>query len=252
MKFAAFVAALICFVHYSHAQTPGWDGQDCDLHAKGFTAAMKKPNPAPVSLDGLYINCGSGSTSHGFRTNYCLSTNDEGFLLQMAYAPYNLETKSWGAAGWYVTSFNDTARTGDQYAWYLRCITSECANAKSPNLISPDNSGWEVSYDHGYTFESLGAPVNTSCCDSTPAKCGETKDHKACDRKTDCAQYKSFWSCVGASVTGCCQAFGWIDQGTCLCKNTRPACKPIDGTNQVTSKMPHDNFPLPWTLYREQ
>ena len=42
------------------AQTPGW-GEDCDLHARGFMKAMKKPSPSPFGLDGLYINCGSGS-----------------------------------------------------------------------------------------------------------------------------------------------------------------------------------------------
>jgi len=153
--------------------------------------------------------------------------------------------------GWYVTGFNDTAPAKSQKKTFLRCITDECVAAATPDLIKGDHKGWEVSYD-GTSFESLGAPVNTSCCDSTAAKCGDRPGHEACDITACKDKYKTFWSCLAASVTGCCQAFGWIDNGVCLCKNTRPSCKPITTKRRAIPRAawPHDSFPGPQALLR--
>ena len=111
--------------------------------------------------------------------------------MQMAYGDLDFNTRQWSPRGWYVTGFNDTAPINSSKVSFLRCITDECVAAKSPDLIRGDNAGWEVSYD-GTSFEPLGAAVNTSCCDSTPAKCGTRPGHpKACDTKDCEAKYKT-------------------------------------------------------------
>jgi len=234
--------------------SPGWGG-DCDLHVTGIGNIAKMP----WTLDGLYLNCGSQSGAPwGASTNYCLSTGDSQYLVQMEYC--SVESGQYGACsspggnwtmnGWAVTGFNATssARTSAR-AVFAKCQTEECQNAHTPENLS--GKGWMISSDNGKTFQPVTS-LTSSCCDSAPASCGDHGSHKAC-QVSDCKdKYKTFWSCLAASTVGCCQAFGWIDNGVCLCKNTRPSCKPLDDTLLYTNNSrhlwPHDGFPLPWEI----
>lgn len=229
--------------------TPGWGG-DCDLHVTGIGELAK----TPWNLDGLFINCGSQSGAPwGASTNYCLSTGNQNYLVQMQYCPTGAfgcgsQKQNWTTAGWAITGFNASSKLDAERAVFAKCTTDECQKAATPEHLS--GTGWMVSTDQGGTFEPVPLAVNTSCCDSTAASCGERPGHQACNVKDCEAKYTSFWSCLAASAVGCCQAFGWIDQGVCLCKNTRPSCKPLNAidTYSDSSAWPHENFPLPWKI----
>ena len=165
----------------------------------------------PWNLDGLFINCGSQSGAPwGASTNYCLSTGNQNYLVQMQYCPTGAfgcgsQKQNWTGAGWAITGFNASSKLDTEHAVFAKCTTDECQKATTPEHLS--GTGWMVSTDQGGTFEPVPLAVNTSCCDSTAASCGERPGHQACNVKDCEAKYTSFWSCLAASAVGCCQAF---------------------------------------------
>ena len=81
---------------------------------------------------------------------------------------------------------------------------------------------WEVATVGG-SWEPAPA-MRASCCKFKPTKCDN------CTNEYCSTTYKTFGSCLKATMDTCCQAGGWIDQGKCLCKVPIENCEHVPGT----------------------
>lgn len=216
----------------SGSATPGWGG-DCDLKVSGVDA-LKKPPKSPYSVDGIYTLCGSRTDGHdGERPVFCRETGDSNTPFQIQYQSPSDQLLPVKAEGWIISGFHGSVI-------FLQCKTKECLNASTPENLS--GAGWEV--DPNGDAHETGASLSISCCPSKPAKCGARPGHKACN-DSECEKHKSFFSCLAASVFGCCQPWGMIDTGRCLCKRIRPTCTRSEDDRKA---WPRDDFHTPWAL----
>eukprot|EP01046_Picozoa_sp_COSAG06_P019716 COSAG06_NODE_1416_length_9534_cov_8.199788_2_plen_126_part_00 len=76
---------------------------------------------------------------------------------------------------------------------------------------------WEVATASG-GWEPAPA-MRADCCTFKPTKCDN------CTNEYCSETYKTFSSCLRASLDTCCQAGGWINGGKCLCKEPVENCE---------------------------
>jgi len=121
---------------------------------------------------------------------------------------------SSGACDWAIYSYpNQSSLVAELHA---RCTDCPRVGSGAWQRAPAFPQTWQLRQGGAW----VPAPrMRASCCTFKPTKCDNCTDAYCT------ATYKTFGACLKATLSTCCQAGGWIDQGKCLCKQPVRSCE---------------------------